>query len=141
MSKALWLKYSTDSTGGEWDENGFRSTSYKTVQFTAVLRDRPDGFFGHDFEVSEEVYSGSQVFLVVVRYRDGDSFGSSHGNWELWRAVSTAEDALKIKQDILSGELAKRENYLPWESHFCRLEDVEIHCFQIGRNGADIQYH
>ncbi len=142
-TKRLYLVYESSSEGGECESDepySSRTPTYKTVRFTSVLREKM-GFFGHDFEVTEEVYNGSQVFLVVVRYQDGDSFGTSHGNWEMWQAVGSAEEALKIKQDILSGALTKKGHYLPWEGYFCRLEDVEIHSFQIGRNGADIQYH
>jgi len=141
MTKKLYLDYVEGSAGGEYEENGTRrSPLFKRVMFKSVYRDRPDGFFAHDIDVSDDLWNAERVFLVVVFYQDGDSLGKSHGNWDVWKVVGTGEEAIEIEKGIFSGAAEKTEKYCPWTGHFNRLENVEIHSFRIGKN-SHVHYH
>ena len=139
--KKLYLGYSTHSTGGEPESDeqwSSRSPQYINVTFNTLTRESGT-FFGHDITVSDEVYNADEVFLVIVRYQTGDTFGTSYGNWTVWAAVTSADEAEKISDDITSGALEKaREKdpskyvYLPWVGYFESLEGVEIHSFRVG---------
>lgn len=138
MDKKLYLVAQSSTQGGEHQKDGmYRNPSYISVTFKSVVRESP-GFFAYDFDVSEEVYSSERVFLVIPRYQDGNSFGTTHGNWDVWAAVATEDEALKIRESILSDD--HTDDYRPWKGYFASLEGVEIHCFRIGRT-SDVQYH
>lgn len=131
--KRLYLGYKTSSSGGQQESDepySCRSPEYITVTFTSLSRESGT-FFGHNIEVADE------VFIVVVRYRDGDSFGSSHGNWTVWAATATEAEAIKIAGSITDGSLVKEEEkakgrvYFPWTGYFNGLEGVEVHGFRV----------
>ncbi len=138
--KKLYLSYEEDSREEYSGDADFQyQTRYKNVQFTGVAKESI-GFFGHDFEVSDDLFEAQEIFLVIPRYQDGGSFGTTHGQWEVWAAVGTEEEALKIEADIRSGALSKKGAYLPWVGYFASLEDVEVHCFRVGRKSG-VRYH
>ena len=138
--KRLYLSYKTSSSGGERESDepySCRSPQYIEVTFTALSKES-GSFFGHNIEVTDEVYAADEVFLVVVRYRDGDTFGTSHGNWTVWAATASEADALKIAETIEDGSLEKERSKanrgysgLPWTGYFCGLEGVEVHGFRV----------
>lgn len=140
--KRLYLGYKTSSSGGQRESDepySCRSPEYITVTFTSLSRESGT-FFGHNIEVTDEVYAADEVFIVVVRYRDGDSFGSSHGNWTVWAATATEAEAVKIAESITDGSLVKEAEKakgnggwvsFPWTGHFNGLEGVEVHGFRV----------
>ena len=138
MNKKLYLSYQSSTQGGELQQDSiYRNPAYISVTFKSVAREK-NGFFAHDFEVSEEVFNAERVFLVIPRYQDGNSFGTTHGNWEVWAAIATEDEALKIREAIVEDTLT--DAYPPWKGYFSTLEDVEIHCFRIGKT-TNVQYH
>jgi hypothetical protein len=106
---------------------------------------------------SDAVKKGDDIFLLVVRYQTGGTFGLTHGCWEIIGAYKTEDEAKKlgaiIEEDDRISKLYERENrfktiklepppvrqyngsnrgYLPWVGYFERLEDVEIHRMTVG---------
>lgn len=136
--KELYLSYKETHTGGESESDeqwSSRSPSYTEVTFTGLSRVKDDsGFFPSHraLYVDDDVYAAEEVYLVVYRYQDGDTFGTSHGNWGVYAVVKSEEEALKIGVDIESGTLHKDGKYLPWEGYFSSLEGIEIHSFRVG---------
>jgi len=99
--KYLYLSYEETSTGGDYADgeegDSFRNRSPRntTVSFTALSRVQDKGTFFPScscVEVSDDVYAAERVFLVIYRHRDGDTFGTSHGNWGVWASVKTEEE-------------------------------------------------
>lgn len=141
--KYLYLTYEETVTGGERTSDepySQRTPRHTTVQFKTLARKQGDKFFPHTVEVTDDVHAAEVVFLVIPRYYDGDSFGTSRGLWAVWAAVKTEDEALKIQRDIESGALHKDGKYLPWEGHFCGLEGVEVHAFRVGET-SHVHYH
>lgn len=137
--KRLYLGYKTSSTGGQQESDepySSRSPQHIEVTFTSLSRESGT-FFGHNIEVTDEVYAADEVFIVVVRYRDGDTFGTSYGNWTVWAATATEAEAVKIAGSITDGSLvreaekAKGGAYFPWNGYFNSLEGVEVHGFRV----------
>jgi hypothetical protein len=66
------------------------------------------------------------VFLVVVRYEDGDTFGSCYGNFHFYSIRATEKEAEKDKA-IIETPRGENDDYRPWDGYFERLEEVEIY--------------
>lgn len=85
------------------------------------------------------------VYLVVVRYQDGNTFGTTYGYWNVHLVTTDQKEAVDRRADILNGTLPKAPgtNYHPWEGYFTHLEDVEIHAFKLKDDtpGGNITYH
>lgn len=132
----LYISTTETSTGGEPesdDEWCHHSDTVRSVSFDSVSRN-PQGFWGcgTSFEVSQEVYESDKVFLVIVRYSDGGTFGRTTGNWEILGSFLTEQEALTMATSIEDGTMEKNSKYpyaLPWVECFNSLEDVEVHCF------------
>jgi len=75
-----------------------------------------------------EEHIGKNIYVVVVRYQTGDSFGTSHGRWEMEGGYLTKEEAAKVKESINDNTY---EGYKSWKGYFEALEDVEIHELKI----------
>ncbi len=95
-----------------------------------------------DFPVDFEVKKGDVVFIVVVTFEDGDTFGRSCGNVcvvDIFKDEKEAEtlasiiygDEKKCDKDDLFDRQAKRsyKGYAPWHGYFERLENVEVQKF------------
>lgn len=143
----LYLGYEDRRTGGKSESNkpySFRSTEYVTVTFGSLTRYHTYG--SEDLAVTEEQFNADSLFVVVVRHTDGDSFGSSSGNWAIAGVSLTEEGARAIEVEARTP--ATKTGYRPWDGWACHLENVEIHCFKIhGEEGAkedtktNITYH
>lgn len=145
----LSLDYSENRTGGgrksdeEWSD---RFPTYITVEFHSLSRGSSRLYNGN-VEVTREQYEAQELYVVIVRYRDGDTFGSSHGHWTVAGVALTADEARKIEADARKPQ-TDISHYREWDGYFSGLEGVEIHCFRIredngggNEDSASIRYH
>ena len=88
-----------------------------------------------------KVQAGDTLYVIVVRYSDGDTFGQSTGNYHFELATKDANKAVEVKNAIVAGTY-KRErpedvdhwyDYLEWTGYFNSLEDVELHKMVVGK--------
>lgn len=121
----LYLIYNEDRSGGEkinpeeqWSN---RTPMQITVEFKSFFRSQPDRFFYDSIEVDEETFTSDVVYLAVVRYSDGDTFGQSSGHWHIVGAYSTVKEADQKLKEALDGE-----GYKPWNGYFSSLEDTDV---------------
>jgi hypothetical protein len=140
----LYIHTTETSSGGEPESDDrwcHHSDIVKAVSFNSVSRKRSDGFWpsGDSFEVSEEVYKAPKVFLVIVRYFDGGTFGRTCGCWHIQGSFTTEKEALALAASIRDRSYEKEwekqhkkgYHYLPWQGYFSGLEGVEVHCFPV----------
>lgn len=135
----LYLQYESTSTGGDQGRHrkpySSRAPKYIDTKFQRLLRSRGEGFFpcGEEILVTEEQHKAPQLYLVIVRHTDGDSFGTTHGCHHVQGVFVVGDEAMAMAKKIMSGEFAKENPnvYYPWGGYFTRLEDVEVHCFKI----------
>ena len=132
----LWFSYTSSAYGGEaLSEEPYadRADEHREVSFHGCYNAGPDGlnFDSTSVEVSKEVFEAKKVYLVVVRYEDGDTFGRSYGNWHIVDVVLTEEEARDIDSGIRSKTYTDKCGYNCWEGYFNRLESVEIHEFPV----------
>lgn len=98
-----------------------------------------------------DISVGDTVFIVVVRYQTGGTFGCSSGNWQIEGVFTTSEEAFKMKELIQEdnkayidsrqcirggNNVAIEEKYVSsngykcWQGYFEVLESVEVSVFK-----------
>lgn len=126
----VYIEYTSGSEGGEClsDERwSNRSDEHITLDVKRVYKTEPEHlFFKDSIEVDPKVLESQFVYLVVVRYKTGDTFGSSYGNFHFYSVRATKEEAEQDRMDI-NAPRGVKDSYRPWEGYFERLEEVEIH--------------
>lgn len=112
-----------------------RADQHTTLDVNNLYASEPKHlFFKDSIEVDPSVLDCSEVYLVVVRYQTGDTFGRSYGNFHFYSVRKTEEEAIKDRLDCESPvKKGDYENYRPWDGYFERLEHVEIHKMKLLR--------
>ncbi|MHA1794809.1 MAG: hypothetical protein ACTSUK_01760 [Promethearchaeota archaeon] len=72
-----------------------------------------------DFDPSKLEY----LYVVIVRYSSGDTFGSTLGNWHIAGAYANFAKAKKIENKINNDTY---KGYTPWVGYFEALEGVTV---------------
>jgi len=138
---SLYLKYNESRSGGEicegqendsWPSHEDENIDFDPEYLVLAAEDnRPDWveeIKDIDFEPSK--YVNKLVYLVIVRYYDGGTFGRTCGYWKIMLCTTKQKEALKLEKSIRDGSYQKGE-YLEWNGYFAGLEDVEIHSLEI----------
>lgn len=130
----VYIEYDSYSSGGErvdpdyqWSDRTERVT---TVNFKKLHRKSPTSRFFYDsVEVSNpKMLELDELYLAVVRYRTGDTFGTTTGAWHVVGVAPTYKIAeLMLKEATAPSEPGDYSHYKPWEGYFESLEDTEIH--------------
>lgn len=143
----LYLTYEEDQKQIPSNREDYNESAV-SVAFHSLTRERPDngGFFTshHSLDVPPQVFNHPDyVYLVVVRYSDGGTFGHTTGYWHVSLVTTDRDEALKMETAIRANTLPKEGVYKPWEGYFSSLEDVEIHGFKISDTvaGGRIHFH
>lgn len=139
----VYISYSEMTTGGgirAGEENEEWPPSQNPTYIDFVLKQvyigeeekinksKTVGWEKHREKVFFHAKEGSEVHIVVVRYKDGDTFGTSHGNFYIEGVYATYDEAYNVSEAIYNKTYKGGEyNYVPWEGYFSSLEDVEIH--------------
>lgn len=151
----IYLDYRESQSGGEPENPEERWTSHSPL----YIRFYPEKLylkrqnFQETITVSWEPMLDQKVWIVVVRYQSGSTFGTSHGNWTIVGAYLTSEEAEAVasiiakypgkneysfsrkKQKRSDRELLEKaikpyvgEHFYPsWFGYFERYEGVEVH--------------
>lgn len=133
----LYIDYSEYITGGEAIGDGpfcDHEDEYREVYLNGVYRsmDSPKAPFFYDSkEVAEETFKKDTVYLVVVRYTTGNTFGTIHGAWHIEGIYPDAAQAAIACRKIEDGTY---QGYKPWDGYFERLENVDIRQFDVKDN-------
>jgi hypothetical protein len=120
--------YHSGEQYGEWSKE-YSNTVTKISRNEKLL----DKWNFSEYKVSDEVYNSPFLYLVVVTYSSGDSFGRSSGNTSIAYITGNPDEALKIKGDLDRGINPPKDDpnsqnggYYPWDGYFERVEDVNI---------------
>ena len=136
-TKILYLDYNEDREGGEalddadWSDHAPAHISFNLINILKYKEHIGRGW-SEEIEVSEEIFNSKTVFLVVVRYSDGDTFGTTFGHWNIMAVYNLKTKARQLKERIENNKLEKTDKYgdwktKPWTGYFASLEGVEIH--------------
>lgn len=122
---------------------GDRESDGATTDLTVVgIHLRGDFAVTEQIEVAFKPSLGQMVYLVVVRYEDGDTFGRDHGKYTFCAIFDTAEEATALEKfisaneesdinGIIPGIKTPMHIYAPWTGYFARFTCVEIHNLSI----------
>lgn len=129
----LYVTYDEIVRGGKPQSDGpysLREDTYVDFSLKEVSMQENSSFYKEEFEVPEfdidEPAPGFLrcVYVVLVRYQDGNSFGRRFGNGFIEGVYLTEEAAQKVVLQIMSDTYPK---YARWEGYFNRLESVNYH--------------
>jgi hypothetical protein len=147
----VYLTYSEHRSGGDiyegQEEYDFPDREDSYIDFT------PKGLFTKQGQWQETIdvtfnpnkYVDKDIYLVVVRYETGDTFGCTYGAWSVTGAFSSLEEAelmrTIIEQDdekVYDAAYKEHEVEWPnasswpaWKGYFERLSSVEIYCITL----------
>lgn len=130
-SPRVYIEYTSYSEGGKpltnerWADRADKITTLEVENLYAVEPEHL--FFKDSVEVDPSVLECSEVYLVVVRYQTGDTFGKSLGNFHFYSVRKTEQEAIEDRR-VCEAPVKKGdyENYRPWDGYFERLQYVEI---------------
>jgi hypothetical protein len=136
--KRLYIEYNRSEYGGEAidpsDRWSNRTVTVITVDFIRLHREQPKNRFFYDsIEVlNEDLIKLDKLYLAVVRYSTGDTFGRTEGEWDIVGVAPTYKIAeVMLEEAIKPAKPGDYKNYKPWEGYFERLEDTEIHTMEV----------
>jgi hypothetical protein len=133
----LYIKYRDSEHGGEiceGEENDpypSHERKYYDYSYDFATRTFPTGntSFGRykSLTVEPEVFSGDKIFLAIVIYSDGDTFGSSSGHHEIIGGFSTRKEAEELLSHVTKDGYDNRpEGFYPWNGYFSSLEGKTV---------------
>lgn len=136
--KRLYIEYNRNEYGGEaedpTDRWSNRTDRVITVNFVRLHREPPKNRFFYDsIEVSnEDLIDLDKLYLAVVRYSTGDTFGRTEGEWHIVGVAPSYKIAqLMLDEATSPATEGDYKNYKPWEGYFERLTDTEIHTMEV----------
>jgi hypothetical protein len=127
----IWIEYTTHEEGGDTidpDDRWSNRTDHNIeLQVKKLYKSEPKHlFFKDSIEVEDlSILEKQYVYLVVVRYQTGDTFGTSHGNFKFYSVRGTEDEVIKDRADIEKPR-GPNDPYRAWDGYFERLENVEI---------------
>jgi hypothetical protein len=74
------------------------------------------------FSVPQEFLSKEVLYLAVIFYSDGNTFGTTHGYPHFCGVSDTCEGAQKLIDDELSSD----NKYKPWVGYFSSLGNTRV---------------
>jgi len=143
----LYLQKTTTSKGGRSLSSkpySCREPQYLQTTFEGITRSDGEGFFprGEEIVVSQEIYEASRVAVVIVRYSDGDSFGTTYGYHKVFGVYLDDDVAMETAESISKGDYGakQKDKCFAWMGYFANIEDVEVHSFRV-RGNHGVTYH
>lgn len=134
----LYIEYTEYESGGEAidpeDRWSSREDAHKEVEFIRLHREQPKNRFFYDsIEVSNpDLVKLDKLYLAVVRYFTGDTFGRTYGMWHVVGVAPTYKIAeMMLTEATVPAEQGDYKNYKPWEGYFEGLTDTEIHTMEV----------
>lgn len=134
----LYVKLQTSTSGGglcegEKDDEPYQQHETKFIELTMLSAhwDRGEEFWPDDDVNADDSLVGLPcVFLPVVRYYDGDTFGSCEGYHSFGPVCGILEEAKAWDPDAGS-------DYKPWQGYFSgeSYTGIEYYRFDMANNG------
>lgn len=135
MKIKVYVSYQENRTGGaalsdeRWSS---REDTHIDFQLKEVSLQEPSSWYKEPFEI-ECQDTPQVVYVVLVRYKDGDTFGNSYGHGHIEGVYLSEDQAQKVVESIREDKYVKKgvakkfASYLPWNGYFNRLESVNYH--------------
>jgi hypothetical protein len=126
-----------------------RDPEYKEHEVYGVFRgDDARGWsrYSDRVDVSFDPHNETEVFVVIVTYSSGSTFGSTYGNVSIVGIYNDSDEADAIANDIRADDRDADQDYRrslkktrkerftgykAWTGYFERFEGVEVHRFKL----------
>src|ERR1700682_1582736 len=100
----IYLTYSESEEGGVPDDPNERWTSHSPL----YIDFHPQKLYSQKQSWQETIkvswdpsqFLNKSIWIVVTRYQSGSTFGTSHGNWDIVEAYTTANEAQIVSEII-----------------------------------------
>lgn len=132
----FYISLSERATGGKpypGEEGPYASCepTHKETDFLRAYATPPQNLmFCESVEVSESEYhyliKKKQVYLAVVFYSDGDTFGTTYGLFKISGIAATEVTAKRLNKKAL-----EEDDYKPWEGYFSNLMSTEVYLLDL----------
>tara|TARA_Y100000034_G_scaffold135253_1_gene206424 strand:+ start:1686 stop:2126 length:441 start_codon:yes stop_codon:yes gene_type:complete len=129
---SLYFDIAERTSGGEplsdeqWSD---RAPQHTEIQVKSASFTRNEGFWVNEsFLVDPDLQKADKLYLVIVRYQDGDTFGTSYGNHQIVACYDTYDAAWACDPN-------KVAEYRSWDGYFSRWEGKEIYEFDMKHGG------
>jgi len=128
--KQVYLSYSETVSGGDikpgQEDDSFPEHEDRDIEFNPISLHIKKGDSQETIDVffDPKDFINKSLYLVVVRYYDGDTFGRINGYWYIASCCNNLKSAKKVKKSIDYG--LYEEDYIPWRGYFAGLEGVDI---------------
>lgn len=126
----LYLTYDESRTGGavcEGQENDpWPSYEDEYTEFTLIRCNKESknaAWAKESLETTFKPEVGSKVWVVVVRYSTGGTFGTTNGAWTILGIYEHLDEAKKVEASVHDNTYS---GYKCWVGYFESLECVEI---------------
>lgn len=129
MKVKVFVSYTESRTGGASLSNepySQRENTHIEVQLKEVSFTEPTSWYKEPFEIECKKLP-KIVYVVLVRYSDGDSFSNSYGNGHIEGVYLTEDEAQEVVESIRKEKYKGKQGYNPWDGHFNGLESVNYH--------------
>ena len=110
----------SDFDGTEFSGSYYYEYDYKIID---AYVSKPNSIYYEEFNVDK---IPNNIYVVVVRYNTGDTFGQSIGKGHIEKICTTPKEAYEIKSQIEEDKYSNDEGYLQWQGYFEDLESVEV---------------
>lgn len=147
-------------TRDDFDSKTWNGRHESDIEFTPLSLHTIAGNSAEEIEVGfdpEVLAPEVLVYLLIVRYEDGGTFGCTTGNWHIEHIGLSESEALEIKRRIEGDDRYYHEakyyygknkkpytssytgshGYKPWQGFFEKLERVEIHAFKLNKTQSN----
>lgn len=128
----LYLVYREECHGGEvcagQENDSWPNHEPSYTEFEPTILTRKPTDWCHEIEVTKDLLSAEKLYMLVVLYQSGGTFGCSHGNWKVLGLFQTIEEAEAEQKKVSSPDF---KGYKPWEGYFERLESFDIHALSV----------
>lgn len=109
---------------GEEGPYGMREDTIKEVEFIQLRRKQNKSkFYDEPIEVDERLLPLPYLYLAVVIYSTGNTFGRTEGCWHIVGLAPTE----KVAEAMIEFALNDPKGYKPWEGYFERLTTTEVY--------------
>lgn len=143
MKYKIYITYEEYRTGGEPESNetySQRSDTHINIRWkNAYIKER-NSCYSETIEIDFNPEDIGHIYIVVVRYQSGDSFGTSYGNWKIVGAYKNVKDAQEILDKINYDEEHKydedykkeyEKEFREWDGYFERFENAGIEVLHV----------
>jgi len=128
----LYVSYEEDRLGGKQVDKWEWDPTYTNFRIIGVYSKNPHSCYTEEIEVPFDIKKQEFVYVVVVRYTTGSTFGESYGEGCIVGCYGTIQEANSMKESIETGKY-NGPKLTVWTRYFEKLESVGVHTYKIDK--------